>query len=408
MALSDTRLSFSPETGLSTPSTADIRAKVAAMFVSAFQKDDLPPLNTEPETPAGQLIDSLSAIIADKNAEILYLSNMFNPLTSEGVWQAALGQIYFLTPKTSTRSVAICTCMGMQGTVIADGSIIQSTVDNTQWVALSTKTIPSGGTVDIEFQCTSDGAVTAGAGTLTRIVTVTSGWDTVSNGSAAVVGTLAETQRAFELRRYNSVAANARGSVLAIYGAIAKLDGVTDLVVLENTSNATLTKHGVKIPGHSIYVTVFGGLDTDIAEAIYRKKDAGCGTAGNTTIEYQDDDTAGSPTYQYQIERPASVAFGIQVTLRKTPLTPDDIDSSIKAALIKDFNGKLSNARVGTAQTVYASRFYCPAISAGASDLLNIQICFPASGQDWSTSVVVNADQEPTLAAADITVIKLD
>ena len=400
-------LSFNPDTGLVAPSTAEIRADVASMFVSAFTKNGLPPLDTSPETPAGQLIDSISAIIADKDAELLYLANQFNPLTAEGVWQAAIGQIYFLAPATATNSVAACVCSGLQGTVIAAGSLIQSSADNTQWAALETQTIPSSGTVTVNFQCQTAGEVAASANTLTKIVTVTPGWDSVSNTSSAVVGTLAETQLAFEKRRYNSVAINARGSINALYSALSAIEGVIDLAVLENNTSSAVTKHGVSIPAHSVWIVIVGGSADDIAGAIYRNKDAGCGTAGNTAISYTDDTIALAPTYNYYIERPSDLEFGVTVTIRETDSTPADIEQLIKDAVVKNFNGGSTFSRAGTAQTIYSSRFYGDIIACGANDLVTVEIAAPVSGGSWTTQIDVDADEEPVLDESNVTVVVL-
>lgn len=408
-------LSFDPSTGLVAPSTAEIRADVAAMFVTAFTKNGLPPLDTAPETPAGQLIDSIAAIIADKDAEILYLANMFNPLTSEGIWQAALGQIYFLAPTTATPSVATCTCTGFPGTVIGAGSLIQSTADGTQWAALDTQTIPSSGTIQIDFQCQTAGEISASAGTLTTIVTVTPGWDSVTNTASAVVGTLAETQLAFEKRRYNSVAINARGSINALYSALSALEGVLDLAVLENNTSSPVVKHGVTVPGHSVYITIVGGSADDIAGAIYRNKDAGCGTSGNTAITYTDDTIALAPTYNYYIERPDELEFAVTVTIRKTDATPADIVQMIKTAVVSNFNGGSTFSRVGTAQTVYSSRFYGDIIAAGANDLVSVTIgtfreavctCTGAADTVIPTGSIISctADSTQWAAVTDITI----
>lgn len=398
-------LQFDPQTGLVAPSTAEIRQQVQTDWQTAFQQEGLPQLNVEPETPAGQLIDSETAIIADKNAEILYLANMFNPRTAQGIWQAALGQIYFLTPKQAQASVAECTCTGLAGTLIPAGAIIQSSADQTQWASLSSVTIPSGGQISVQFACQTSGPVTAGAETLTKIVTVTPGWDSVSNPAAAVTGYEAETQQAFEARRYASVAANARGSVPAIYGALSQLDGVIDLAVLENTGAAPQTIQGVEVPGHSIWVTIVGGADSDIAQTIYQKKDAGCGTGGNTQVSYTDTTVPGNPSYTYNINRPDSLEVGFQVTIQKTDDTPENIAQLVQNAILAEFNGENSNLRVGTAQTVYASRFFCGVISAGVQDLVGIQIAAPASGGAWADSITITANQEPVLSAADIQVI---
>lgn len=403
-------LHFSPQTGLYPDEIETVREAVREDWVLAFRKDGLPDLNTEPETPAGQLIDSQTAAIVDKDSEVLYLAQQFNPLTAEGIWQDALGEIYFLKRKRATSSTAVCVCTGLAGTVIQAGSVIKSTEDNSEWVCVGTVTIPQGqSSVQAMFTASQPGPVTASPDTLTRIVTVTPGWDAVTNPAAAVAGSTQESQAAFENRRYNSVAANARGSVNALYGTIANLEGVLDVLVLENTTSDPRQEWGVTIPGHSVWISVVGGQDADIAEAIYRKKDAGCGTSGNTQVTFQDIGLPWKPIYTYNIERPAPLPFGVRVTIRKTGSMPYDITEKIKEVILADFNGQgAGGLRVGMAQNVYASRFYCPVLGVGVQDLQSIEIAAPLSGGQWGDRVTVNADQEPVLDAGDITVIVLE
>lgn len=403
-------LHFDPQTGLYPDEIETVREAVREDWVLAFRKDGLPDLNTEPETPAGQLIDSQTAAIVDKDSEVLYLAQQFNPLTAEGIWQDALGEIYFLKRKLATSSTAVCTCTGLAGTVIQAGAVIKSTEDGSEWVCSGTVTIPQGqSSVQAMFTASQPGPLAASANTLTRIVTVTPGWDAVTNPAAAVAGSTQESQAAFEIRRYNSVAANARGSVNALYGAIANLDGVLDALVLENATSEPRQEWGVTIPGHSVWISVVGGQNADIAEAIYRKKDAGCGTAGNTQVTFQDIGLPWKPVYTYNIERPAPLAFGVRVTIRKIGSMAYDITEKIKAAILADFNGQGSaGLRVGMAQNVYASRFYCPVLGVGVQDLQSIEIAAPVSAGQWRDMVAVNADQEPVLDADDITVVILE
>lgn len=404
-------LHFDPQTGLSADTPATVREAVREDWKTAFRRDGAPELNTEPETPAGQLIDSQTAAIVDKDNEVLFLANQFNPLTAQGVWQDALGKIYFLTRKVAQRSEAVCLCNGLAGTVIPAGARITSGVDGSEWACVEAVTIPQGGTVEARFQAQEPGPLAAQANTLTNIVTVTPGWDSVTNPAGAVAGRDAESQLEFETRRYASVAANARGSVAALYGAIANLADVLDVVVLENTGNDPIVSWGVTIPGHSVWIAVTGGADEGIAEAIYRKKDAGCGTAGNTQVTYQDMELPGTPIYTYNIERPEPLAVGVRVTLRLTATTPQDIVERVKDAVLADFNGSgpHNSLRVGTAQEVYASRFYCAVIGAGVQNLVGIEVAAPVPdggpGSDWSASVVINADQAPVLSADDILVV---
>lgn len=397
-------LRFDPDTGLYADPTDRLRAEVRADWQAAFARDGLPPLNVEPETPAGQLADSQTAAIADKDGQLLYLANQFNPLTAEGVWQDALGKIYFLTRKVAESSVAVCLCKGLPGTVIPAGALIRSAADGTLWRCAATTAIPTGGAAEIPFRAGDAGPLAAGAHTLTEIVTVTPGWDSVDNPAAAAPGRDAESRAEFETRRAASVAKNAHGSVAALHGAIADIPGVLDLAVLENTGDDPVARWGVTIPGHSIRISVHGGEDAAIAEAVYRKKDGGCGTAGNTEISYSDPDFGGA-AYTYRIERPEPLAFGVRVALRATPDTPAGVEEAVKKAVLNNFNGLDGGLRVGMADIVYASRFYAPALAAGVRDLVGVKICAPAAGKAWADEVTVNADRVPVLSADDITVV---
>lgn len=392
---------FDPATGLTVDSAADVLAQIEADWQNAFSGGGLPPLDVDPATPAGQLIATLAALVQAKDSEILFLAQQFNPETAEGRWQDALGKIYFLTRKTAESTVVTCACGGLYNTVIPAGSIVQS-ADGYQLASIDDATIPSSGTVNIEFAVTETGPVEIPAGSVTKIVTVIPGWDTVTNAAAGVLGRDEETRTEFETRRYNSVAQNAQGSVLAIQGAIAQVDGVLDCVVMENSTNAQITVHGVTIDPHSICASVYGGDGSDIAEAIYRRKDAGCGTTGNTVVTYSDLEY-NNATYTYNILRPTPTAVKMTVTIKQTDETPATIADSIKSALVADFYGQSDNARVGCASTLYASRFYPVVIAAGVSDFVSLEIALDSGS--LASYIDIDADQEPTLSEDDITVV---
>lgn len=392
-------LHFDPSTGLYVDTESEVREIVRDDWIAAFQKDGQPELDTDPETPAGQLIDSETAHIIEKDNELLFLAQQFNPLTAEGIWQDALGKIYFLTRKQHQHSIAYCTITGLAGTVIPIGARIRSNTDNSVWICSREITIPESGSIVAPFVAENHGPITAGSETLTNILTLVPGWDSVTNLTAANIGRNTETQMEFEARRYASVAANARGSLAAIYGTLSNIQDVLDCVVLENTTSTPITEWGVTIPGHSIWAAVVGGKDADIAEAIYRKKDAGCGTSGNTIIQHHALDIPGEPVYTYKIERPEPIEIGIKIRFKETATTPADIDNLIREALIQDFAGAgpHGNLRVGMAQNVYASRFYCAVINAGANGLETIELAAPASDGNWSDMITINADKNPVL-----------
>ena len=394
-------ITFNPDTGFSADSTSTIRQAIVDDWTAIFN-DENATLNTSSESPAGQIIDSLAVLVTAKDSEFLNLANQFNPATADGIFQDAIGAIYFLTRKTATSTIVSCTCTGLPGTVIPAGSIIQTT-DGVKLASLGAATIGVGGTVSVEFAAQEPGAIEIGAGTCEKIVTVIAGWDTVTNAAAGTPGSLIEGRADFEKRRYNSVAANAHGSVAALQGAVYEVDGVLDCLVLENKTDSTVTKQGVSLISHSVAVCVYGGANTDIAETIYNKLDAGCGVNGNTDISYTSPDGV---VNNYKIVRPTPTPVYIAVTINKTTQTAATVTQDIKNAILADANGSdenSGNTRCSMGSTIYASRFTVAIVkTAGVNDLESVYIGTTPSPS--SNSITLDADEEPIFSAANIEV----
>lgn len=404
--MTQSALIFDPKTGLYSPDTATIREAVASDWQEAFAEPDLPPLDVEPVTPAGQLIDSQTAIIEDKNAQVLFLANQFNPKVADGRWQDALGFIYFMERQVELPSLVTAQLTGLAGTVVPAGSLVR-TADGVTLRSEKAVAIGADGTAQAVFATLEAGPVQVPAHSVQTIVTTIPGWDTVDNAAAGVPGQLRETRSEFEARRAASVAANAHGTVAALYGSIGNIDGVLDLVILENITGAPVEKWGVTIPAHGVFISVYGGADEKIAEAIYRKKDAGAATGGNTRVSYTDtsiQNHRGGAAYAYNIERPVPLPFALRVTIRDTDSLPASIVEDIKDAVMADFNGLAGKDRVRMAGMVYASRFYAPIMSAGVQELVTSKIAAPA-GTGWADEITVNADRVPVLSRDNIEVI---
>ena len=168
-------LTFDPQTGFSADDVSDVRAAVAQAWKQAFKSDNTAELNTEPETPAGQIIDSQTASITQKDSELLYLANMLNPLKATGIFQDALGEIYYIRRKPAIASTAVIRCTGLPGTVIPVSAQIMSTADDTVWQNTEAQTIGADGTCECVFECQSAGLISAAAGSLSRINTMVTG-----------------------------------------------------------------------------------------------------------------------------------------------------------------------------------------------------------------------------------------
>ncbi len=401
-------LQFDVKTGLYSDATEKIRQDVRNDWTAAFAGDGLPPLDTDPATPAGQLIDDEVAEIAAKDAQILFLANMFSPKVAEGRWQEALGHIYFLARKMDEPTVATCRVTGRAGTTIPYGALARS-ADGHTFICNRSVTIGSAKWAETTFRCAETGPVQAPARSVATIVTTVPGWDSVTNENPGTVGRDVETRAEFEQRRAASVAANAHGSASAIYGAIAGLSGVLDVQVLENIGPSPVTRHGVAVPGHGITVCVRGGEDAAIAEAIYRKKGNGADTGGNTTIAHRSADYHNA-VYTYKILRPAVTNFWVRVTLGGAGPVERTLAEAITQAVIGDFNGGSTisgNPRVGLASTVYASRFYKAVMSVdGVQNLHKVEIALGSATAPgaYADMLAIRADQSPVTDKSNIVV----
>ena len=395
------------------PETAQVRADVARYWQAAFNNL----LNPDMATPQGQLITSETAAIQDKNSQLLYLAQQFDPANAEGRFQDALAAIYFIERQPALPTVVQCDCTGLAGVVIpgADTStepaLVRDAAGN-EFSCQVTTTIPASGTASVPFAAQEPGPLEVEANSVTTIVTVINGWDTVNNPAAGATGQSVESRRAFELRRRESVALNSRSMLASVYAEVANIEGVLDVLARQNRGDAPKTEGGVTLAPHSIYVSVVGGTDAAIAQAIYNSVSGGCDYNGNTAVQYTDPVTGAVETVLF--ERPEELPFAVTVTLRVNAATPSNIAELVQANILADFYGEpypnsdgtlhqSTNTRVGIGDTVYASRFYCPAMSAGATDLLSVTIS--AGGGEAGNVVDIQYDQYPSLGASNINVV---
>lgn len=393
-------IEFTPA-GLVIPTEAAILAGVQTDIDAAFGGG----LNPALETPQGQLASSQTAIIGDKNNEVALVVNQVDPQYSDGRFQDAIGRIYFLTRKPATATSVVATLGGAPGAVIPAGTLAQDTNGNT-YASTGDATIGLGGTVDQEFQNLATGPIPCAAATLIQVYQAVAGWDTITNAADGTIGHVVENRTDFEYRRKNSVALNSHGSPAAIYSEVFDVDDVLDVYVIDNPTGSTVLTGSTDYPvlAHSVYVAAVGGLDDDIAKAIWRKKDTGCDYNGNTEVTVVDDSgySYPQPTYTVKFERPAALPILFAIEIVNDPLLPLDIVALVKAAVVARFNGTDGTTRERIGAMILASRYY----GAAAGVAPNVAVVSILIGTATPTlgQVTVGIDQRPTLSESDISV----
>ena len=399
-------ITFDSKTGFDVTEITDLREQIATEWQNAFKEKDRPLLNTDPETPQGQIIDSQVATVNQKDSEVLYLAQQFDPRTAEGRFQDALAEIYFIKRKSAINSYAICTLNGRAGTQISAGALIESEINGTQWSLDQDVTIPAEETITAQFTCLTEGAISASAGTLTKIVTTVTGWDAVTNATATV-GSLEESQSAFEQRRRESVALNARSTVNAVYANVAQCDGVIAVYAVDNKKNIAETIDNYTLTPHSIFVSVIGGENADIAKAIYDNLSAGCDYNGNTEVDITNEFSGAVETVKFY--RPAQFNIYVKVQIQNNASLPDDYENIIKQAVYNNFYGlddlKINNEpllRLKMNDDLYSSRFTPSILNAGIANVLTVQLSL--DGSTWVNNVHIPITANPTLDQSHITI----
>jgi uncharacterized phage protein gp47/JayE len=248
---------------------------------------------------------------ADRVVSLAGLDTSTSPFTVTDI----SGNKYYLETTTSTTITSTASVWAIGTTYAADAVVLHSDVYYKSLVGSNIGNTPSSSPtqwldLSMTFRAAADGAVLTTTNTITVISTTTLGVLSVSNPSANIQdGVDEETDAALRIRRRASVSVQSEGFLAGLTGALTSLDGVTGAVVFENNTNVT-DSNG--IPGHSLWAIVDGGTDADIANAIYVKRNAGCGIYGS---EYVDVEQVNGTLLRVYFDRPETNKLYVKMVL---------------------------------------------------------------------------------------------
>lgn len=289
----------------------------------------------------GQILGIYAQAISDCVSAAVAVYNAFSPATAQGVGLSSVVKINGIARHVPTNSTADVTLTGVSGTVISNG-IVADANDN-KWNLPATVTIGGGGTVTVTATAQVEGDIAAGAGTITKIITQTLGWQSVTNAAGATTGAPVESDAALRVRQSASTALPSSTPLMGIVAAVENLDGVQELKAYENDTDTTDDND---IPSHSISLVVLGGDDTEIATAIALKKNPGTGTYGTTTETVNN--ASGLPV-DINFYRPTDVPIDVHITVKALTGYVTSTGAVIKAAIASYISGLSIGGGVGNA-----------------------------------------------------------
>lgn len=305
--------------------------------------------NLDPSTPDGLKIAHDSEIFGALDEVLQQAYNSKDPNKASGY---DLDIIAALTGTTrsegSASTITGVILSGVPGTIVPAGTRFKSSVTGSVWTLDQTWTLDASGQASVDISAAVIGPVEANSNTVNQIVDTVGGLTGVNNPTRATPGTGVESDNAFRVKRATAVGRPGNNQIDSMLGELFAVSGVRRVRVYEN-ENATPDSNNQ--PGHSIAPIVDGGIDADVAFAIYIKKNPGvmlyqAGTPVSVDVV--------SPAYPSNVKtikfsRPVYVDMIINITLKDDGSLPSrsTLEPLIQQAFIEFAAGDLVPADVG-------------------------------------------------------------
>jgi uncharacterized phage protein gp47/JayE len=329
--------------GISAPTFEDIFASFQAAYQQIYGTDT----DLDPDSQDGQWLAVQSQIVYDANQATIAAYLSYSPSFAQGVGLSSVVKINGIRRQAPSNSTVDVVLTGQAGTTINNG--IVGDAFNNNWDLPAQVIIPAAGAITVTATAEVAGATLAAPNTVTTMVTMVPGWQSVTNPLSATAGAPVETDAELRMRQTVSTSISAITPRLSILGALENVAGVTRAQVYDNDTDAT-DVNGV--PPHSIACVVEGGDATDIATTILEKKNTGCGTYGTTTIVVVDS-MGVSQTIDFFVLQEQQVY--VAITLLPLVGYQDSTGQLIIASVVAALNG------LGIGQVVYAEWLHPPA-----------------------------------------------
>jgi uncharacterized phage protein gp47/JayE len=386
-------------TGLTTATQAELIDYYSTAFRSIYGTD----INLEPDSPDGQMMMVWIQAVMDLQDLLTQIYNSFDPDNAIGNVLDQRVAINGIQRQAGTRTVTNVTITVSESLTLygVDQAVNPpyTVADNegNQWELLETINLAVADVYILAFQAAIPGAVLSVPNTITVPVSIVLGVTAINNPTTyTTLGLTEESDADLKIRRQKSVSLSSQGYLDGLLAALENISGVVSAFVYENTTGSTDSDG---IPSHSIWVIVSGAVSAAaIANAIYTKRNAGCGMKGDETFTI-------------------SQADGTNFVVRWDTVTPEDLFikftatsldgvnppniAAIRAGLVTSFtpgvNGKVNVNELAT--LVQAIDSNCLVTSAGFST---------ASGGAYTSTLSPSSkDKQFTITSDNIIILPI-
>ena len=313
-----------------------------------------PNFTPEPSSPDGMKIAHDAEVFGALDELIKQAYDARDPNKASGYDLDVLRKLTGATRSQGTPSTVTLKMTGASGTLIPKGSQAKTKAgvifETDEDLVLATDGI---GTVSAH--CTKNGAIEVNANSITEVVTLVSGWQTVTNPQVATLGTARDSDALFRVKSARSVSRAGIGQKDSLYGELYETEGVRKVRIYENKTDsgeAVDVKNPHGLPAHSLAIVVDGGQDSEVARAIYNKLIPGVNlhAVGTEVTEVVWSEKYRNSNDVITFSRPIYVDVGIHVVVADPMLklpSQDELQSQIAQAYIDYYEGNLLPDGIG-------------------------------------------------------------
>lgn len=382
------------------------QAELVQEFTESFQAIYGPDINLEQDTPDGQMMMIFIQSVLDLEDLLTQIYNQFDPDNAIGAVLDQRVAINGIQRQAGTYTITNITVVVSQALNLvgldevndeADAFTVADNAGN-KWILQQSQTISVPGTYVYSFRAEFPGEVLTTPNTITIPITIVLGVTSVNNPTTySSLGINEESDAALRIRRQKSVSLATQGYLAGLLADLENISGVTFAYVEENDTGTT---NGDGVPGHSIWVIVAGtGEPSDIANAIYRKRNAGCGMYGSISYDITQVDGSIFQVFWDNVE-----AENIFIKFTATSLdgtNPPNI-AAIRSGLVTSFVP-------GVAEEVNVNALATAVQVIDSNTLVtNAGFCLTVGGSYTNTLTPSNKNKQFAVTSANIIIIPME
>ena len=258
-------------TGIHAESLPEATESTQAQLREIFGSD----LSVAAQTPQAQLAGLIAILKAEIGESVVGLATGIDPDTASGTLLDAQGALLDITRLPARKSLVTATLTGVAATVVVAGSRAKTAAGDEFKTLADAVLAPSGVSVDME--AVEDGPIPAASSTITTIVTIVPGWETITNTAAATPGQAKQADQPYRSARRIRTAHRAFGPLDALKAGLVEA-GAGRYQAIDNNADTAATVQEWVLRPHAILVVAETGTDGDIRRAVETHRGMGVPT----------------------------------------------------------------------------------------------------------------------------------